>query len=143
MPRYRPETAKLKAKNLLKPLIKNKFNHSATARELGVAQSTISEQFHNPLVQETLAEYLNKSFNLEYIKSKFKDGLTAKRIGKFGEHPDLYCRHKYLVTLLECEGHLKFNGNGKGGTVAVIVNIRNPDRLLTSTQADLISPERE
>ena len=127
MPKYRPETAKLKAKALTKPVLKHNLNLSAVARERGVKRQTIQEQFHSPIVQQTLAEYLNKYFKKPYIRRKFSDGLEGNKVvgylnnlvggtqkvsDEFVEVPDLHCRHKYLVTLLECQGHIKHNTNG-------------------------------
>jgi len=37
--------------------------------------------------------------------------------------PDLPCRHKYLVTLLECQGYIKHNG--KNGGVSIINIVHN------------------
>ena|SRR3990167_2942584 len=142
MPRYRPETERAKAESLAKSCIKHNFNQSRVAKELGVSHQAVNERLHSKPVQKTLAEYLQKSFSRKYVRTKFKDGLEAKKVvgylnnkvagaekisDEFIEVDDLYCRHKYLITLLECEGLLKHNGNGNGVSVVnVIYGYRRP-----------------
>jgi len=136
MPRYRPETEKLKAQKLIKAYQEANFNQHELARREGVSQPAIFDRLHKPYVQKTLAEYLEKHFPKSYIQKKFKEGLEASKVigylnskvdgvqkvsDEFIEVPDLRCRHRYLVTLLECQGHLKHNGNNKGITVINIV----------------------
>lgn len=137
MPKYKSEIAKAKAKRLIKSYIRNGLNQSAVAREEGVTSEAINQRFkHNPAIKETLAEYLRHQFKRGYIKRKFKDGLEAQKVvgylnnkvegtqkvsDEFVEVPDLHCRHRYLVTLLECQGLLKHNGNGNGASVINII----------------------
>lgn len=133
MPKYRPETEKAKAKILTKAYVESRLNQSALARKVGVKRASINQRLNRPIVQKTLAEYLDKHFTKNYIKTKFKDGLEADKVvgylnnkvdgvekisDEFVEVPDLHCRHKYLVTLLECQGHLKTNG--KNGGVSIV-----------------------
>lgn len=150
MPKLRPETAKARAQNLIKPLLRNRLNHAATARELGVSTSSLSEQVKKPLVQKTLAEYLNKKFTRNYIQKKFAEGLEAKKVvgylnnkvdgtqkisDEFVEVDDYHCRHKYLVTLLQCGGHLKISDGGNNiSAVNIQVNIGGNDGFLSSEE---------
>jgi len=136
MPRYRPETEKLKAEQFIKSYAKSGFNQTRLAQKEGISQPAVSKRLAKKYVQKTLAEYLEKHFPKSYIQKKFKEGLEASKVigylnskvdgvqkvsDEFIEVPDLHCRHRYLVTLLECQGHLKHNGNNKGITVINIV----------------------
>lgn len=150
MPKLRPETAKARAQSLIKPLLRNRLNQAATARELGVSTATLSEQVKKPLVQKTLAEYLNKKFNQKYIQKKFAEGLEAKKVvgylnnktagvdkvsDEFVEVDDYHCRHKYLVTLLQCGGHLKISDGGNNiNAVNIQVNISSGDGFLSPAE---------
>lgn len=86
MPKLRPETEKVRAQILLKPLIRNKLNQSATARELGVSQATIQEKIHRPIVQKALQEQIEQiakktGITLSWLLKRYKIGAEdAKKI---------------------------------------------------------------
>jgi len=141
MPRYRPETAKAKAKKLAKAYSKAGFNQTRLAEKEGVTSQAINQRLKKAPVQRTLEEYLDKAFPKSYIQNKFKEGLEGNKVvgylnnkvegtqkvsDEFIEVPDLHCRHKYLVTLLEVQKIIKHNGNGHTGTGNVIIQIIRP-----------------
>lgn len=150
MPKYRSEIAKAKAKALIKLYIRNGLNQRALAKERGVSPQAIGEQLKRPIVQQTLAEYLQKSFKYKYIKTKFNDGLEANKVvgylnnkvegaqkvsDEFVEVPDLHCRHKYLVTLLECQKYLKHNTNGNGVSISnIVINFKSPQGFISDKE---------
>ena len=80
MPKYRPETARAKAKALLKPILKNGLNIAATARDLGLSQPTVQERFHQPFVQDALKEYLDSPGLKAELEKVAKEGLAANRL---------------------------------------------------------------
>jgi len=153
MPRYRPETEKLKAKILTKAYIKSGFNQSRLAEKEGVTSQAINQRFsHNRAIKKTFAEMMSKAGITDtYLRKKMKEGLEANRVvgylnnkvdgvqkvsDEFVETPDMHCRHKYLVTALEVKGHIKHNGNGKGISIVNIMygyRVNAPDSSIRST----------
>ena len=130
MPKYKPSTQKLKAKNLIKPYIKSGFNQAKLARKRGVKPSTINEQIHQPAVQKTMAQLLdNIGLSDKCLGAGLKEGVNAdKRVPFVGSVPDYSVRHKYIVTCLELKGHIKHNGNGKGISVINLIYGHRPVR---------------
>ena len=145
MPRYRPETEKLKAENLLKPLIANKLNQSKTARQLGVSQATINEQFNRKPVQDALQKFLNSPKLKNRLIKVAEEGLAANKViscnviandgegmkdansmtKDFVDVPDHQSRHKFWHDLMVGAGGIK-TGDGASGisVTAVIYNFK-------------------
>ncbi len=151
MPKLTSEVAKARATKVVKGLIKNGLNESRLAVEEGVTPQAISKKVNSPLVQKTLAEYLERSFNRKYIKTKFKDGLEANKVvgylnnkvdgtqkvsDEFVEVADLHCRHKYLVTLLECQGLLRHSSNGNNVSILTVIYANRKDPLNSSLRVE-------
>lgn len=149
MPKYRPETEKAKTKSLIKAYSKSGFNQSRLAEKEGVSQAAISQRLKRAPVKKTMAELLDRiGVTDSYLNKKIKEGIEAQRVvineTCDGEKvPDMYARHKYIVTALELKGHIKHNGNGKGVSVSTIIfNFRNSNGLFSESETSLISSER-
>ncbi len=130
MPKYRPETEKIKAKNLIKPLAKNNFNQTATARQLGLTPQTINEQFHRKPVQDILQRFFNSRKLKKTLIQVAKEGLAANKViscnviapdgegmkdansmtKDFVDVPDHQARHKFWHDLAVAAGGLKGEG---------------------------------
>ena len=128
MPYLKPETEKQRAQALLKPLIKNNLNQSAVARERGVSQAAINEQYHRKPFQDALTKFLNSSKLKRKLREVAQEALSAERsisaailVQKDGTVikaddeggimiPDHSARHKYWHDLMVATGKLKVNG---------------------------------
>lgn len=141
MPRYKKETAELKAKNLLKPYIKNNFNQTLTARQLGVTQEAISQRLKCKPVQDMLQRYINSPKLKKKLIQVAQDGLEANKviscnvIAKNGEGmsdansmtkdfidvPDHQARHKFWHDLCSAGGILRTDGDNGGVKIINIV----------------------
>ena len=148
MPKLSPELEKARALKVVKGLNRNNFNASALARESGVSPQAIAKKIKRPIVQKTLSDYLKKHFSQKYIKDKLREGLKANKVvgylnnktegvekvsDEFVEVPDFHCRHKYLVTLLECQGNIK--SNGKNGDTHIHITIEQKEKLRERIQS--------
>lgn len=157
MPAELKQNAEQKAQIIVSACVRNRMNSQLAANELGVSRQAIQQQLKKPIVQKTLAEYLNKKFPAKYIQRKFTEGLEAKKVvgylnnkvdgvektsDDFVEVDDLHCRHKYLVTLLQCEGHLRPDGNNLNVAVAInnYSNITDEEIINTARERKLNIP---
>lgn len=164
MPKYKPETARAKAKYLAKACIKNRLNQSALARKEGVSHQAINQRFtHTPGAQKTLQDIIDRSLQragttLTKVYKRNDQQLSATRVisamvspdGKdkdangqscdFIDVPDWNARDKAIDRSLNLYGHIKqANGNGKG---ASIVQIFYGYRDSTNTPGPIRSKER-
>jgi len=160
MPKYRPETARRKARKLVKACLDADLNESEVARREGVSQQAINQRIQkNSQVKKTFTELMDKEgLSDKYLRKKIKEGLDASKVvgylnnkvegtqkisDEFVEVPDMHCRHKYLVTALEVKKIIKVNGNEKGVNVSTIIfNIRDKSGLFTRTEAEVLSHKR-
>jgi predicted transcriptional regulator len=141
MPKYRPETAKLRAKSLIKPYIRNNFSQVKTARELGVSQPAIAQRLKQKPVRDLLQKFLDSEKLEKALIEVGIDGLKANKViscnvvapdgegmkdansmtKDFVDVPDHQSRHRFWHDLLVAKGKLKTNGNGDGVSVVNIV----------------------
>ena len=135
MPKYKPETAELKAKTLVKTCIKNGLNQNRIAKELGVSQQAIQQRLKHPAVQKELQKVIDRNLRkagITYSKvyKRLDEQLDATRTisavvspdGKdmdangqtcdFVEVPDWTARDKAIDKSLTLMGHIK-HVNGK------------------------------
>jgi len=138
MPKYKPETEKIKAKNLIKPYISNRLNQSALARQEGVTPSAINQRVNRKPVQDALQAYINSPKLKNKLIRISNAALDAKHYTKKGSKPDYDVRHKYWHDLLTAAGVLKINGNGKGAPTAIIIRIGNTE-VFSPAQATRLS----
>ena len=134
MPKQRPETEKAKAENLLKHLEKNRFNQSEVARQRGVNQTTINEQFNRKPTQDALNRYLDSKKTAKKVAKRLDEGLDSTKVigylhqykkeengkvekakpdevvsNEFITVEDMHARHKYLTTYMQATGKIKNN----------------------------------
>ncbi len=141
MPRYRPETAKAKAKKLIKPYIRNGLNQTALAKQEGVTPSAINQRLQRKPVRDLIQKFLDSPKLDKALIAGAVDGLRADKdiscniIAQNGEGlkdansmtkdfvkvPDYNARHKYWHDLLVAKGKLKINGNGNGHSIVNII----------------------
>lgn len=154
MPKYKPSTARLKAKQLIKPYIKTGLNQSELARQEGVSQSAINQRLHKKPVRDMLEKYLDSNKLKRKLRQVAMEGLEATKVigyihqykkdedGKIekaepdeavsndfiSDIPDHHVRHRFWHDIMQIKGHIKNNGNGKGsGTTVIIYGYRNPN----------------
>ena len=60
MPKYLPATEKTRAKNLIKPYLRNGLNQHKLAKELGISPSAVNQRVNRPIVQKTLQKTIDK-----------------------------------------------------------------------------------
>ena len=140
MPRYRPETAKAKAKSLTKAYVKAGFNQSEVARRQGLHRSTINKKLKKAPVQQAIAETFERAgITDQKIAKRIAEGLNATET-KFFQHEgivqetreviDYEKRHKYAVTALEVKKHIRAEeGSGEHITIKVEYGHRKPKEL--------------
>lgn len=141
MPKYRPETARMKAKSLVKPLIRNHLNVSATARQLGVTPQAIEQRLKHKPVRDLLQKFLDSEKLEKVLIEVGIDGLKANKViscnviapngegmkdansmtKDFVDVPDHQSRHRFWHDLLVAKGKLKTNGNGDTPSIVNIV----------------------
>ena len=136
MPKYKPTTAKLKAKKLIKSYQRENLNQHQLARVEGVSQSAISQRLSKDPVQKTIIEMLNDA------------GITDERLTE--EHftvlqsinPKLKLRAVELG--YRVKGYIKTNGEKGNGTsvTALIIHIGDKSGLYSRTEAKTLSPGR-
>jgi len=168
MPRYRPETAKAKAKELARIVIKNRLSQTKTARELGCTPQNIQQKVNREPVQKTLQDIISRNLkqagtSMRKVYRVNDKQLSATRTisavispeGKqkdangqtcdFVEVPDWNAIDKAVNRTLILVGHLKqSNNNGKGVSVINIVydhRTSNPHSALwPQTGRDRLAP---
>lgn len=146
MPKYRPETEKMKALALAKDVTKCKGNLSATARKRGVETSTIARNIQRPAVQKALAEInaelLDKAGATDkVIYQTLSDQLKANKViscnviagdgegmkdansmtKDFVDVPDNTARHNAVNTCLKLKG--RFPEERKEESGPTIINV--------------------
>lgn len=168
MPRYRPETEKLKVKNLTKSYIESGFNQSELARREGVTRQTINEKVHRVTVQKTLSELLDKAGATDkYLSKFFFKKLTAQKVisattvsvqsddptvrqklatantRDFIDVDDHIAQLRAAEDICKLKGHIKSNGE-KGDTriTTVILNAPGLTSISTRTEAEKFSSGR-
>lgn len=124
MPRYTKETAERKAASLVKPLIRNGFNESKTARELGVTPQAINERLKRKPVQDALRNWIDSPALKKRLVGVAQEALRATRMTKNGNKPDHDARHKYWHDLVTAGGVLKNDGSGGVKVINIIHNYR-------------------
>jgi predicted transcriptional regulator len=114
MPKYTEKTAKVKAKKLIKVYVKNDFNQSKTAKELGVTQPCISDRLSKAPVQEALQDIINRCLDKagitkEKVYKQLDNQLSAKRKLALSneEEDDWNSQDKARKDALTLMGHLK------------------------------------
>jgi len=142
MPKYRPETAKMKAESLVKPLIRNGLNESKTARELGITPQAVNERLRHKPVQDALQRYINSPKLKKRLIEVAEEGLKANKViscnvialdgegmkdansmtKDFVDVPDHQSRHRFWHDLCHAGGILKTNGEGAGIKIINIVH---------------------
>jgi predicted transcriptional regulator len=140
MPRYTERTQRIKAEHLLKPIIRNGFNQTKAARELGLTPQTVNEQFRRKPVQDILQKFLNSSKLKKTLIDVAKEGLHANKViscnvissdgegmkdansmtKDFVDVPDHQSRHKFWHDLMIGSGAIKTDGS-KGVTIVNVV----------------------
>jgi len=146
MPKYKPITARLKAKKLTKSYITSGLNQSAVARKKGVTRQTINDQIHKKPVRDMLERYLDSNKLKKKLRQVAMEGLEANKvigyihqykkdgdgeIEKIGPDeavsndfidntPDHNIRHKFWRDIMTIKGHIKNNGNGNSKGVSII-----------------------
>ena len=137
MPKYRPETAKAKAKGLTKAYVKAGFNQSEVARRQGLHRSTINKKLKKAPVQRAIAETFERAgVTDEKLAQRVAEGIDAKET-KFFQHNgrvketcqviDYEKRHKYITTALEVKKHIRAEeGSGEHITIKVEYGHRKP-----------------
>lgn len=81
MAKQRKETARARAKDLIKAYTATGFNQSELARQKGVSQSAINQRLNSPIVQQTFAEIMDKNgLEDEMLVKKLKEGLEATKV---------------------------------------------------------------
>lgn len=141
MPKYRPETQELKAKNLTRLYARSGYNQSVLADRKGVTRQAINQQIKRKPVIDALQKFLDSPKLDKALIEVGIDGLRAEKdiscnvIAQDGEGmkdansmtkdfvkvPDYNTRHKYWHDLLVAKGKLKINGNGNGASVVNII----------------------
>ena len=136
MPKMRPETERAKAENLLKPLMEANLNQSEVARQRGVTQATINEQFHRKPTQDALDRMLGSKKTAKKVAKRLNEGLDSTKVigylhqykkdeegkvekakpdevvsNEFVTVEDMHARHKYLTTYMQATGKIKNNGD--------------------------------
>jgi hypothetical protein len=121
MPKYTPETARMKAESLTKPLIRNGFNQTMVAKQEGVTPQAINQRLKHKPVQDALQRYINSpqlkkrliqvsELALKATDSRYKKNKQGKMVLKIV--PDHDARHKYWHDLITAGGILKNDGGG-------------------------------
>jgi len=141
MPKYRPETAKLKAKHLAKTCLRNNLNQNRMAKELGISHQAVNQRLQKAPVQKTLQNIIDRNLKRAGITQgkvykRLDQQLDATRVisamvnpdGKdkdangqtcdFIDVPDWNARDRAINKSLTLMGHIKqTNGNGKGTSI--------------------------
>lgn len=169
MPKYKPETAKLKAKYLTKSYIQSGFNQTRMAKKEGVTSQAINQRFsHNPEVPKTIIELLDKAGATDKYLSKFffkkltaqkvisaniiltksddptvKEQLAHSRTSDFIDVDDHIAQLRAAEDICKLKGHIKSNGE-KGDTkiTTVILNAPGLTSISTRTEAEKFSSGR-
>ncbi len=112
MPKYTEKTARNRAISLVKPLIRNGFNESKTARELGITPQAVNERLRHKPVRDVLQEFLASDELKEELKKVAAEGLKAEQYDMIGKpHPAHSVRHRFWRDLLISTGNLKTDGS--------------------------------
>lgn len=130
MPRYLPETAELKAKNLTKSYYENGCNKAAVARKEGVSASAISQRFKHLPVQTPLQEALRKiGITTQYKAKKFKELMEAKKLhGERGQEVEDNATRTKTLQLL-CQVDKDINDDKSGGVRVInIIHAYRPQK---------------
>lgn len=126
MPRLKPETAELRAANLVKACIDNGLNQSALARKEGVTQQAINSRFKHLPVQTPLQEALRKiGITTEYKARKFKELLESTRLQSVGFKTRVVHDNNTRAGVLKllCQVGKDIDGDKNGSPGVKIVNI--------------------
>ncbi len=160
MPRYRPETARIRAENLVKPLLANNLNEAAVARQQGVTRQAINQRLQRKPVQDALQRYINSPKLKKKLIEVAQEGLSANKViscnviapngegmkdansmtKDFVDVPDHQARHKFWHDLCVAGGVLKTNGESEGNRI-VIIRIRSESGLLSKTEQERVINE--
>jgi len=146
MPRYTPETERIKAEKTTKDYIEAGFNQAKLAKKRGVHRRTINKQVHRKPVQDCLTRFLNSPELKQALVEVGIDGLKAERITHTAillqqngevvkadqqggiETKDHHARHKFWKDLMVAAGALKTETNGKrNGIDKLVINIISPN----------------
>jgi len=141
MPRYRPETARLKAKNITKAYSRVGFSQVKLAKIKGVTRQTINRTLQKAPVQKTLLEEINKigltdkedAKDLKrlrkaqrpiacdvFIRNDRGKLVVVKNENDWIDVDDNQAQLKALEMTLKLKGHLKENGT----KIEVGINIK-------------------
>ena len=144
MPRYRPETARAKAKQLTKIYLQNHQDGARTAKVMGTTRQNVCQRLQKAPVQKTLQDIIDRNLKragITQIKvyKRLDQELDATRVisavispdGRdrdangqtcdFIDVPDWNARDKAIDKSLTLMGHIKqTNGNGKGTSILQI-----------------------
>ncbi len=162
MPRYTPEVAEAKAKNLIKPYIRNGLNQSALAKELGVTSEAINQRLKRKPVQDALRRYIDSPKLKAKLIKVAEEGLSANKViscnviandgegmkdansmtKDFIDVPDHQSRHRFWHDLVTAAGVLKINDNGQGNNV-IIIKINSSNSFVTPEEQEVISGKKD
>src|SRR3990167_2668 len=82
MPRHKLETAKRRARELVKVVIKSRLNQTRAAKVLGVSPQAVQKRMHTPLVEDAFREYLD-SDDLRVIVGYLKESDGGNKVQVF------------------------------------------------------------
>ena len=128
MPRYRKQTAKIKAKNLTKTYIKHGLSQSAVARAQGVTPQAICQRMAKKPVTDILQQYLDSPSLRRKLIRAAEEGLAADDIRldvtgrKINTGADHNVRHKFWRDCMSACGALKESGKANSVTVLNIIH---------------------
>ena len=132
MPKLKKETEKARAQGLAQVVIKNRFNQTKVAAELGCSPQNIQKKLARKSVQDALQKYIESPELKAELTKVAKEALKAKNFTKKGSKPDHDARHKYWHDLVVASGFMKRDEVSVGvqvfcgsEIVAMIKNIEN------------------
>ena len=115
-----------KQKKLLKKISENLGNQASKPigtmmREVGYSEST-SKTPSRVTQSKGFVELLEKAgISDSKIAKRLNEGLDALKYAGKLELPDMYARHRYLITALELKGHIKKEGIAQEAKVINVV----------------------
>lgn len=124
MPRYRKETAELKAKAFTRLYVKKDLCQARVAEAEGVTRQAINARIKHLPVRDALRDWIDSPRLKRRLVDVAQKALRATRMTKRGNKPDHDARHKYWHDLVTAGGILKNDGGGGVKIVNIIHNYR-------------------
>lgn len=152
MPKYRPETAQIKAKQFIKDYTKVGFNQSELARRKGISHVAVNNHLKRPAVQKALQEQINQTakktgITLTWLLKRYKMGAEdaktmIKHFNKIIPIDDWGTQRLYLRDIAEIMKWLKTNGHNINLQQKNFIQIYRPEaheREVVETSAQNIN----